>query len=58
MNKNEFKTTEIVPSLSNAQIDDISLAASKMHGHEKRTFMAEMTLKYCDGKSRRAESIF
>ena len=53
-----MKPTEIKPTLSKAQIDDISLAASKMHGHEKRSFMAEMTLKYCDGKIRRAENIF
>jgi len=29
-----------------------------MHSHEKRSFMAEMTIKYCDGKSRKAESVF
>ncbi|KPA15380.1 Rhodopirellula transposase family protein [Candidatus Magnetomorum sp. HK-1] len=29
-----------------------------MHGYERRSFMAEITIKYFDGKSRRAESIF
>jgi hypothetical protein len=39
-------------------IEDIRLAASKMHGYERRSYMAEMTIKYCDGKSRRAETVF
>jgi hypothetical protein len=36
----------------------LRLAASKMHGYERRSFIAEMTLKYCEGNSRKAETIF
>ncbi len=39
-------------------IEDICLAVSKMHGYERRSYMAEITVKYCDGKSRRAETVF
>jgi hypothetical protein len=35
-------------SLSASQIEDIRLAASKMHGEERRAFQAEMALKYCE----------
>lgn len=44
--------------LTTDYIEDICLAVSKMHGYERRSYMAEMTLKYCDGKSRRAETVF
>lgn len=48
-----------VPVLLNTDyIEDICLAVSKMHGYERRSYMAEMTLKYCDGNSRRAETVF
>jgi len=39
-------------------IADIRFAASKMHGCERRAFVAEMTLKYCAGRARNAESLF
>jgi hypothetical protein len=39
-------------------IEDICTAASKMRGAGKRSFMAEMTLKYCEGSSRKAETVF
>ena len=45
-------------SLSVSQIEDIRLAASKMHGPERRAFQAEMALKYCEGNPRLAENIF
>jgi hypothetical protein len=45
-------------SLRPAQIEDLRLAASKMDLVTRRSFQAEMTLKYCDGKSRLAESRF
>ena len=34
------------------------LALSKMHGAERRSFAAEMTLKYCGGSARQAEEVF
>jgi hypothetical protein len=37
---------------------DIRLAASKMTGATRRSFAAEMTLKYCGGDARQAESVF
>jgi hypothetical protein len=45
-------------SLSQGQIDDLRLAASKMTGAERRAFMAEMALKYCGGSARLAETVF
>src|SRR5256714_15460048 len=45
-------------SLSQGQIDDLRLAASKMIGAERRAFMAEMALKYCGGGARLAETGF
>jgi len=46
------------PPLSPSQIEDLRLAASKMHGAERRSFLSEMTLKYCEGRPRLAETIF
>jgi len=40
------------------QIADVRLAASKMTGATRRAFAAEMTLKYCGGNARQAESVF
>ena len=37
---------------------DIRLAASKMTGATRRSFEAEMTLKYCGGDARQAERMF
>ena len=39
------------------QIADVRRAASHMTGATRRAFQAEMTLKYCDGNTRRAEDI-
>jgi hypothetical protein len=37
---------------------DILSAAKKLQGFLRRQFQAEMTIKYCEGKPRRAEQIF
>lgn len=49
------KTAE---SLNTNHIGDIIFAASKMHGAERRAFIAEITLKYCGGSARKAETVF
>ena len=33
-------------------------SASKMHGAERRAFIAEMTLRHCNGNPRKAETVF
>ena len=40
------------------QIADVRLAASKMTGATRRAFEAEITMKYCGGNARQAESVF
>jgi Rhodopirellula transposase DDE domain len=45
------------PSLTPSQLQDLRLAASKMTGAARRAFQAEMTLKYCRGSARLAETI-
>ena len=49
---------EISASLSNSQIEDLRLASSQLTGAKRRVFQAEMTLKYCNGSARQAESRF
>ena len=44
-------------NLSLSQIEDLRLAASKLSGTKRRSFQAEMTLKYCQGRARLAESV-
>jgi Rhodopirellula transposase DDE domain len=44
--------------LTTGQVEDLHLAVSKMHGAERRAFQAEMTLKYCQGQARQAETLF
>ena len=44
--------------LSPEQIEDLRLATSKMTGVARGAFMAEMTLKYCGGSARLAETRF
>lgn len=44
--------------LDEDQIEDLRLAASKLKGAERRAFIAEMTLKYCEGRARLAETVF
>ena len=45
-------------ALTAGQVEDLRLAVSKMHGAERRAFQAEMTLKYCQGQARQAETLF
>ena len=45
-------------SLTPSQVDDLRLAASKMTGAQRRTFQAQMCLKYCEGSARKAERLF
>ena len=45
-------------SLTRSQIDDMRLAASKMNLVDRRSFQAAITVKYCKGKARLAESRF
>lgn len=44
--------------LTQEQIADIRLAASRMGGFQRRGFMAEMSLKYCNGSPRLTENVF
>jgi Rhodopirellula transposase DDE domain len=46
------------PPLSASQVADLRLAASKMTGPTRRALQAEMTLKYCQGNSLQAETLF
>lgn len=46
------------PDLSESQIEDLRLAATHLTGAKRRAFQAEMTLKYCQGSARQAESQF
>ena len=45
------------PILSSSQIHDLRLAATKMRGAARRAFQAEMTVKYCHGSARFAETL-
>jgi hypothetical protein len=45
-----------LPALQDSQIHDLRLAAAKMTGAARRAFQAEMTLKYCHGSARFAET--
>ena len=44
--------------LTPSQIADLRLAASKLSGPQRRSFEAEMTLKYCAGHPLKAEAVF
>jgi len=46
------------PSLTPSQIADLRLAVSKLSGPDRRSFEAEMTLKYCQGNPLKAEAVF
>ena len=45
------------PSLTPSQIADLRLAASQLSGPDRRSFEAEMTLKYCQGNPLKAEAV-
>lgn len=51
-------STQSTEALGTSQIGDLCLAASKLRGVERRSFQAEMTLKYCKGSARVAERVF
>lgn len=51
------KEAGVVPTLSASQRDDLRLAAAQMTGAARRAFQAEMTLKYCHGRARFAETL-
>jgi hypothetical protein len=44
--------------LSISQIDDLRLAGSKLSGAKRRSFQAEMAIKYCGGSARLSETVF
>ncbi len=44
--------------LTEPMIESLQSAAHKLTGFRRRQFQAEMTLKYCDGRGRRAERVF
>ena len=44
--------------LESTHRDDLKKAASKMHGADRRSFQADMTMKYCHGSARQAETVF
>jgi hypothetical protein len=44
--------------LTRSQIEDLRLASSKLSGAKRRSFQAEMCLKYCDGSARLTETVF
>jgi len=46
------------PCLSDSQVEDLRRAATYLTGFKRRAFQAEMTLKYCQGSARLAESQF
>ena len=43
---------------SGSQVEDLRLAAAKMREVDRRSFQAEIVLKYCGGSARLAETIF
>ena len=45
------------PALSSSQIADMKLAASLLAGTKRRAYQAAMTLKYCNGNARKAETV-
>jgi Rhodopirellula transposase DDE domain len=45
-------------TLSLSQISDLRLAAKKMTGADRRSFQAEMSIKYCAGNARETERLF
>ncbi len=44
--------------LSASQIEDLRLAGSKLLGAARRSFQAQMALKYCGGSARLTETVF
>jgi hypothetical protein len=44
--------------VESTHLDDLKKATLKMRGADRRSFQAEMTIKYCHGSARQAETIF
>jgi len=53
----EPKAASEVPPLSASQREDLRFAAAQMTSAARRAFQAEMTLKYCHGSARFAETV-
>ena len=55
----ESMPMSIQPSISPTaeQITELRFAASKMHGSERRAFVAQIALKYCNGNARQTEQL-
>ncbi len=47
-----------VKRLTDDLISSLKSAAKRLTGHRRRSFQAEMTLKYCGGSARHAEKVF
>jgi hypothetical protein len=52
------RSNQETEKLSISQIDDLRLAASKLSGAKRRSFQAEMAMKYCGGSARLSETVF
>ena len=50
--------SQVSPQPTDGQIAELRFAASKMHGPERRAFVAEIALKYCNGSARQTEQVF
>jgi hypothetical protein len=51
-------SSQVFPRPTEEQIAELRFAASKMHGAERRVFVAEIALKYCNGNARQTERVF
>jgi hypothetical protein len=51
-------SSQVSPQPTEEQIAELRFAASKMHGAERRAFVAEIALKYCNGSARQTEQVF
>src|SRR5262245_21703363 len=53
----ELREETEAATLSSHQSEELRLAAAQMTGAARRAFQAEMTLKYCHGSARFAETL-
>jgi hypothetical protein len=49
---------KLINSLNLSQIDDLRLASTKMTGAKRRSFQAEISIKYCGSNARKTEEMF
>lgn len=47
-----------MPAIADEVVPTLLLAATRLTGHKRRRFQAEVALQYCGGSARRAESAF